>query len=876
MRTINNNRVLVQCVSKEDKDRFLTAVKEKTNTLKVSSPKKRNPNVLLKNLPNEISDHDVLQLLKDQNPELEEKIQLWEETKICFTLKKFENSRHLVLEMNPNCRNLCLNLKFLRANWNVCKIQDFIAINRCFISALVITIRLLIVKMACAVSSVLENTRVVNAISLLSPFSDSRGTELIEFISVHNLFVINEDCGPTFCGSRGSSYIDVTAVGTDLLEDISCWHLPDYDSLSDHKAIEFDIALDFNSPTNDGDSCIFNLKKANWKLLYDSSKFLLSNISDLIVSCQNPESLHDLAKELISIILNSCKMSVPIKKRGMHRVPWWTTEIGCMRKHVNAARRRFQRCKNVPLKEIYKIKQQFQKRIELSGIALPSGAMSNSFEETINEVIFHSFPDDCENEDDDCHKEIRSDALIYISVTDDPPFTIHEINAVINKLKLKKAPGPDSIPNEVVKKLHEMYPDLFLTVFNSCLRLKTFPRCWKKARIILIPKVNDVCVPKLDNLRCISLLSTLGKCFERLIINRVAWRLYKDNYFNKNQFGFMPHKCTEDALSAFDNAWWTGILNLLKRSSIPGNLFAVISSFLKNISVTLSLGHSSKEKFLNKGCPQGSVSGPFLWNGKSFHDICRQAQLTLDFASTWTKNLKLEFNAVKSKVMFLEKRDKNALTGNLTLNGCSLDCVKELKYLGVVLDSKYCWKQHVLHLSNKCEKILLGLNKVARNSFGIKSNVSSLIYKQGIVPFICYGSQIWGSALKKKMYCRLLRKIQRRILLRVISGYRTISYEAVFAISGFPPIDIFIIRNKEFKIATKNCTNKCLDGSLRVSELPHPSERFPLNLVNYRKNIENNFPVVCFTDGRKINTKVGLAFVIFQDFIEIGTRQFLE
>ncbi|GFW14839.1 RNA-directed DNA polymerase from mobile element jockey [Trichonephila clavipes] len=178
-----------------------------------------------------------------------------------------------------------------------------------------------------------------------------------------------------------------------------------------------------------------------------------------------------------------------------------------------------------------------------------------------------------------------------------------------------------------------MYHDLFLTVFNSCLRLKTFTRCWKKARIILIPKVNDVRVPKLDNLRCISLLSTLGKCFERLIINRVAWRLYKDTYFTKNQFVFMLQKCTEDALvklieivlkgkkrnlhtnlvfldikGTFDNAPWPGILSLLKRPNIHGNLFAIISSFLKDISVILSLGHSSKEKFLNKGCPQGSVS----------------------------------------------------------------------------------------------------------------------------------------------------------------------------------------------------------------------------------------------------------------------------
>ncbi|GFX97116.1 uncharacterized protein TNCV_556061 [Trichonephila clavipes] len=71
----------------EDKDRFLTAIKEKANTLKVSSPKKRNPNVLLKNLPNEISDHDVLQLLKDQNPELEEKYSFGRKQKFVSLLK---------------------------------------------------------------------------------------------------------------------------------------------------------------------------------------------------------------------------------------------------------------------------------------------------------------------------------------------------------------------------------------------------------------------------------------------------------------------------------------------------------------------------------------------------------------------------------------------------------------------------------------------------------------------------------------------------------------------------------------------------------------------------------------------------------------------
>ncbi|GBM19650.1 hypothetical protein AVEN_199828-1 [Araneus ventricosus] len=88
--------------------------------------------------------------------------------------------------------------------------------------------------------------------------------------------------------------------------------------------------------------------------------------------------------------------------------------------------------------------------------------------------------------------------------------------------------------------------------------------------------------------------------------------------------------------------------------------------------------------------------------------------------------------------------------------------------------------------------------------------------------------------------------MQRRILLRVISGYCTISYEAVFAILGFPPIDIFIVYNRDFKIATKTCIANNQDVCLPLSKMPHPSERSPINLVGYYKNTEDNFLFVCF------------------------------
>ncbi|GBN71717.1 hypothetical protein AVEN_270918-1 [Araneus ventricosus] len=116
--------------------------------------------------------------------------------------------------------------------------------------------------------------------------------------------------------------------------------------------------------------------------------------------------------------------------------------------------------------------------------------------------------------------------------------------------------------------------------------------------------------------------------------------------------------------------------------------------------------------------------------------------------------------------------------------------------------------------------------------------------------------------------------MHRKILLRVISGYRAISYEAVFAVSGFPPIDIFIVHNRNFNIATKTCIDNNQDVCLPVSKMPHPSERSSINLVSCYKNIEDKFPVVCFTDGSKINSKVGLAFVVFQDHIKTEMHQF--
>ncbi|GFW02816.1 uncharacterized protein TNCV_3732161 [Trichonephila clavipes] len=224
--------------------------------------------------------------------------------------------------------------------------------------------------------------------------------------------------------------------------------------------------------------------------------------------------------------------------------------------------------------------------------------------------------------------------------------------------------------------------------------------------------------------------------------------------------------------------------------------------------------------------------------------------------------------------MTIEKRNVCYDAFQLYLDGTPLTMVKQMKYLGVLLDTKFPWKQHLSYISEKCDKLQRELNRIACNTFGINFNVHSLIYKQGIEPFILYGSRVWGEVLKRKMNSKYLRRIQRRILLRIICGYRIISYDTVYAISGFPPIDITIRHNIVFRenLSASSISNH--DCTLSPFFLPHPSERNAIDIIQFSDKSTDDFLVICYTDGSKINGRVGFAFVVFRSGVESENFQF--
>ncbi|GBN05289.1 Putative protein in type-1 retrotransposable element R1DM [Araneus ventricosus] len=218
----------------------------------------------------------------------------------------------------------------------------------------------------------------------------------------------------------------------------------------------------------------------------------------------------------------------------------------------------------------------------------------------------------------------------------DPPFCPHEISAVIEHLP--SGPGIYGIDNLLIKIIHKRFNNIFPTLFNRCLHLSCFPYSLKIVNIILFQKGGKD-QRLASSYRPISLLPKIGKVLEKLMTQRLTYHLESTNSLNDRQHGFREGKSVDTAIhellskiqtarrdgkhvlvlsidikGAFDNLQHRAILKSLDASACPVNINRLFHSLLQNRKVTLLTPHGRTTKDQKQGCPQGSCSGPALWN----------------------------------------------------------------------------------------------------------------------------------------------------------------------------------------------------------------------------------------------------------------------
>ncbi len=451
------------------------------------------------------------------------------------------------------------------------------------------------------------------------------------------------------------------------------------------------------------------------------------------------------------------------------------------------------------------------------------------------------------------------------------PFTTSEVrNVLMIELDSKKSPGYDLIKANILKELPRKGVTFITYLFNAVLRLEYFPNQWKVAQIVVIPKPGKP-LTEVSSYRPISLLPILSKLFEKLFLKRLAPIIQSENLIPDHQFGFRKqHSTIEqvhrivnvikntleekkfcsavflDVRQAFDKVWHAGLLYKLKQT-LPHTFFKVLNSYLCGRHFQIKLGNELTDLYpINSGVPQGSVLGPILYTIYTSDIPTTPETTTATFADDtavlslhesavvasdnlqgyllqfedWLKRWRIQVNETKSShITFTLKRDT---CPHVFLNNIEIPQVDCVKYLGLHLDQKLTWKNHIW---TKRQHLNLKLNKlywlVGKNSkLSLKNKL--LIYKTILKPIWTYGLQLWGTTSNSNIL--IMQRFQSKFLRQITEAPWYVSNKTIHEDLKIPYVTQEIVKSTtKYLSKLENHENQLainlLDNSTSINRL---------------------------------------------------------
>ena len=495
--------------------------------------------------------------------------------------------------------------------------------------------------------------------------------------------------------------------------------------------------------------------------------------------------------------------------------------------------------------------------------------------------------------------------------SNDPPFTQREVRAAIFEMDTDKSPGEDLITAKMVQMAFTIFPAQFTRLYNSCLESGHFPRSWKIASVVVIPKPGDRDPSSAKSYRPICLISVLGKVLDKLMIRRITWHCKVSLGLSDKQYGFTPQTSTEDAVfdllqnintrrdtyrytcmvsndisGAFDHAWWPEIFHQLRRHNVPKNLFLLALSYFRDRVAKLTLNNVSSTRAVTMGCPQGSVSGPGFWNilintlleipleshsyqqafaddtvalisSDSFQGLRPLVNEYLTRVTAWGDSVKLTFNPSKTSIMIFPElfwnggricnRSNPKCSHRFKMGRQFLEITDQIKYLGVIIDNKLSWIPHIKAFADRLKSFFFAMRGIARASWGLSTQAQKIIYRAIFEPIAAYCSSAYYLALNTPTKTRFLISAQRAALLQITGAFRDTSNDALPVLAGVLPIHLLIKERANLYLLKKGISGT--EVSLPPLELKakYFSGSHPAMRESFRLDSSSTLPATKYT-----------------------------
>ena len=409
------------------------------------------------------------------------------------------------------------------------------------------------------------------------------------------------------------------------------------------------------------------------------------------------------------------------------------------------------------------------------------------------------------------------------------------VSKIIKQLDPKKATGFDKIPAKALIAGYDILAAPLTRLYNKCVDTSSFPKEAKKAEVIPIYKKENALLKK--NHRPVSILPSTSKVLEKLMesdlnenwLNAIynsslsAFRTgyscqhvlldLVDKWRQAKESKQIPGLLLADLSKAFDSLPHSLILSKLKAYGMDYNSVVFLSDYLSDRHQRVKVGNNvSSWANINKGVPQGSILGPIVFNiymndiftnindgilfnyaddnsilvtGQNREQVISKLTSATESITKWCLDNQMEANPSKFQALIADESEPVLLQID---ENTEITSEPYVKLLGVLIDNKLSFNQHVSEVIKKSSRQLNCLKRVA---YSLDTKTRLLLYKTFVSSNFNYCAVVWHNCGKSNT--NKIEKIQHRALKFIYSDYKS-DYQTLLSKANIPSLELARLR----------------------------------------------------------------------------------